>query len=257
MPVIVVGTSGWQYRHWRTRFYPSGLPTTRWLEFYARRFATVELNASFYRLPERATFAAWRERTPADFTFAAKLSRYLTHVRRLRDPAEPVARFLDRAGGLGDRLGPVLAQLPPDLPADPDALDAVLARFPPGARVAVEPRHASWWTDEVRATLARHGAALCWADRLGRPVTPLWRTAGFGYLRLHQGRAEPSPRYGRRALAAWVRRIGAAWPPDAPVYVYFNNDPGGAALADAVAFADACRAAGLAVSRTPRGTADG
>ena len=125
MPVILVGTSGWQYRHWRTRFYPAGLSPSRWLEFYARRFATVELNASFYRLPERATFAAWRERTPGDFVFAAKLSRYLTHVRRLREPAEPVARFLDRAGGLGDRLGPVLVQLPPDLPADPDALAAV------------------------------------------------------------------------------------------------------------------------------------
>lgn len=253
----LIGTSGWQYRDWRGPFYPLDLPTRGWLRHYADRFPTVELNNAFYRLPERERFEAWRDATPPGFVMAVKASRFLTHVRRLRDPAEPVARLLARARGLGDRLGPVLVQLPPDLPADPDALDAVLARFPPGARVAVEPRHASWWTDEVRATLARHGAALCWADRLGRPVTPLWRTAGFGYLRLHQGRAEPSPRYGRRALAAWVRRIGAAWPPDAPVYVYFNNDPGGAALADAVAFADACRAAGLAVSRTPRGTADG
>jgi uncharacterized protein YecE (DUF72 family) len=248
--MILVGTSGWQYRHWHTRFYPPGLPRNRWLEYFAARFATVELNSAFYRLPERATFAGWRDRTPDDFCMAVKMSRYLTHIRRLRDPAEPVARFLERASALGDRLGPVLLQLPPDLPAEPAALEAVLAGFPPPVKVAVEPRHVSWWTDEVRRTLADHRAALCWADRHERPVAPLWRTAGFGYLRLHEGIAEPRPRYGEAALRPWVERIAATYSPDETVYVYFNNDPNGAALSDAAGFAALCRHHGLTVTRT-------
>jgi uncharacterized protein YecE (DUF72 family) len=249
--VILVGTSGWQYPHWRGRFYPPSLPKVRWLEYYTGQFATVEVNNTFYRLPERTTFARWRERTPDGFLIAVKMSRYLTHTRRLREPAEPVARFLDRAGALGDRLGPVLLQLPPDLPADPAALTAVLQRFPPKVRVAVEPRHPSWWTDELRETLAHHRAALCWADRGEHPVTPLWRTADFGYLRLHEGDADPHPRYRPSTLGRWVDRLTATFEQDTPVYVYFNNDPGGAALVDAASFADRCRAEGHAVTRTP------
>ncbi|MGW9197096.1 DUF72 domain-containing protein [Micromonospora chersina] len=249
--MILVGTSGWQYRDWRERFYPAKLPQRLWLEHFAARFATVEVNNAFYRLPERDTFVAWRERTPDDFCVAVKMSRYLTHVKRLREPAEPVARFLDRATGLSDRLGPVLVQLPPTMRADPAALDATLRLFPAQVRVAVEPRHPSWWTDDTRRVLERHRAALVWADRLSRPITPLWRTTDFGYLRLHEGRARPWPRYGRAALATWVRRLAAAFPAGEPAYVYFNNDPGGAAIVDAVAFAGLARRAGLPVTRTP------
>jgi uncharacterized protein YecE (DUF72 family) len=231
--MLLVGTSGWQYRSWRGGFYPTGLPQRLWLEQYAETFRTVEVNNAFYRLPERSTFEQWRTRTPEGFCVAVKMSRYLTHIKRLRDPEEPVARFQDRATARGDKLGPVLLQLPPSLPADTGALEAVLARFPDRVRVAVEPRHASWWSDEVRDALHRHNAALCWADRLGRPVTPLWRTADFGYLRMHEGRATPRPRYGRRALVSWLDRIREAFG-GAPVYVYFNNDPGGAAVVDAL-----------------------
>ncbi|SBV26158.1 Uncharacterized conserved protein YecE, DUF72 family [Micromonospora krabiensis] len=248
--MILVGTSGWQYRDWRDRFYPAGLPQRRWLEHYAERFATVEVNNAFYRLPERDTFAAWRARTPDDFCVAVKMSRYLTHVKRLREPAEPVARFLDRATALGDRLGPVLVQLPPNLRADVPALDATLRLFPERVRVAVEPRHPSWWTAETRAVLERHRAALVWADRLGRPVAPMWRTTDFGYLRLHEGRARPHPRYGLAALASWVRRLADTFG-DATAYVYFNNDPGGAAVVDAVAFARLAQRAGHPASRVP------
>jgi uncharacterized protein YecE (DUF72 family) len=246
--MLWVGTSGWQYRHWRGPFYPPDLPQARWLPYYAERFATVEINSAFYRLPERGTFAGWRERTQEGFRAAVKMSRYLTHVRRLRDPAEPVARFLDRAAGLGDRLGPVLLQLPPNLPADADALQATLARFPQGVEVVVEPRHPSWWHEEIRELLSAHGAALCWADRRGRPITPLWRTAGFGYLRLHEGRASPWPRYGAAALKSWVRRVADAFGDGAPVYVYFNNDQEGAAPVDASAFEGQCRRHGLPVA---------
>jgi uncharacterized protein YecE (DUF72 family) len=252
-----IGTSGWQYRDWRpdrgadqTGFlYPAGLPQRLWLEHYAGRFATVEVNNAFYRLPEHRTFAAWRERTPDGFVVAVKMSRYLTHIKRLREPAEPVARFLDRARGLGDKLGPVLLQLPPNLPADLAALDETLAQFPQEVRVAVEPRHDSWFTADCEKVLRRHRAALCWADRKGRPVTPLWRTADFGYLRFHEGAAQPWPRYGRSALGTWLERTAAADVPE--WYVFFNNDPGGAAVIDAGIMARAAERRGLAVSRVP------
>jgi uncharacterized protein YecE (DUF72 family) len=182
---------------------------------------------------------------------ADKASRFLTHIKRLRDPGEPVSRLMDHAAGLGPRLGPVLLQLPPTLRADSTSLDACLRFFPSGTRVAVEPRHDSWWTEEVRAVLERHGAALCWADQQSRPVTPLWRTAGWGYVRFHGGRASPAPRYGRTALGHWARRITETWPDTAEVYVYFNNDLGGAAVHDAVAFARAAASLGRTVSRTP------
>lgn len=236
--MLIVGTSGWQYPDWRGPFYPPGLAQRVWLEHYAAQFRTVEVNNAFYRLPEKSTFEQWCQRTPAGFIVAVKMSRYLTHVRRLREPAEPVARFLDRAAGLGTKLGPVLLQLPPTLPADAAALDATLREFPARIRVVVEPRHPSWWTDEIRAVLAGHGAALCWADRRGRPVTPLWRTADFGYLRMHEGTASPRPRYGRAALRSWRDRVNEAYGDGTDVFVYFNNDHGAAAIADARAFAN-------------------
>jgi uncharacterized protein YecE (DUF72 family) len=231
-----VGTSGWQYRDWRGVLY-EGVPQRAWLSRYADEFTTVEVNNAFYRLPERAQFARWRDQTPPGFLMAVKVSRYLTHVRRLREPAEPVARLVDRAAGLDDRLGPYLLQLPPTLRADAALLDACLRAFPSAARVAVEPRHESWWTDEVRAVLERRGAALCWADRKSRPLTPLWATAPWGYVRFHEGAAQPWPAYGPAALRSWHERIAAAWPGDADVFAYFNNDPGGAAVRDARAFA--------------------
>jgi uncharacterized protein YecE (DUF72 family) len=233
---IRVGTSGWLYPAWRGVLYPAGLPQADWLKAYGAEFATVELNASFYRLPSQSTFARWAAATPQGFVMAVKASRYLTHIRRLREPGDPVRRLMDAAGGLGDRLGPVLLQLPPTLRADPDALDACLAAFPAGQRLAVEPRHRSWWSDEVRAVLEARGAALCWSDRGGRPQGPLWRSADWGYLRLHEGRARPWPRYGDQALRTWRDRIRTSWPGTADVYVYFDNDPGGAAVKDARRF---------------------
>jgi uncharacterized protein YecE (DUF72 family) len=252
--MILVGTSGWQYKDWRGRFYPVEVPQRLWLERFAECFATVEINNAFYRLPERDTFAQWRSRTGDDFCFAVKMSRYLTHVKRLRDPAEPVARFMGRAEALDNRLGPVLLQLPPTLTADLDLLDAALQQFPTAVRVAVEPRHPSWWTTPVRDVLERRSAALSWADRRGRPVTPLWRTAEWGYLRMHEGAAHPRPRYGRAALASWMDRAADAFAPldNHDVYVYFNNDHDGAAVRDAAAFGALATRRNIPVSRYPR-----
>lgn len=251
MPILV-GTSGWQYRHWRGVLYPDDVPQRRWLEHYASQYATVENDGAFYRLPAKESFAAWQARTPDDFVMAVKASRYLTHVKRLADPAEPVARLVDAAAGLGGKLGPVLLQLPPTLHADEGRLAACLDEFAKaGVRVAVEPRHLSWWTDGVRRVLTSHDSALCWADQLGQPVVPLWRTADWGYLRFHQGAARPWPRYGQAALRSWLDRMTTTWPDESAVYVYFNNDLGGAAIADSAAFAALARRAGRTVTRAP------
>ncbi|GIH24673.1 histidine kinase [Acrocarpospora phusangensis] len=246
---MLVGTSGWQYADWRGVLYPPGLAQKRWLERYGDCFQTVENNGTFYRLPARETFEDWRARTPDDFVMTIKASRYLTHVRRLADPKDPVHRLLDAASGLGDKLGPVLLQLPPTLEARPDALAACLSCFPSGVRVAVEPRHASWWTPEIKDILRSHAAALCWSDRFGRPQTPLWRTTEWAYLRFHQGASARPPSYGDAAFRSWLRRLDHL--DDA--YVYFNNDATGAAVRDATRFARLATRAGHTVSRATGG----
>jgi uncharacterized protein YecE (DUF72 family) len=238
---VLIGTSGWQYDSWKGRFYPADVTKARWLEHYGARFATLESNSAFYRLPERRTFEQWAQRTPDDFVVAVKASRYLTHVRRLRDPAEPVRRLVDRLAGLGAKCGPVLLQLPPTLQEDLDALDAAVRAFPPGIRVAVELRHSSWFTDRTRRLLERRSAALCLADRPGLRM-PMWATAPWGYVRFHEGRAHPRPCYGRRALATWAERIADLWGRRAEVFCYFNNDPLGCAPHDARVFRPGRRA---------------
>ena len=247
---VLLGTSGWHYKDWRDRFYPPDIPQRAWLEFYASRFATVESNNAFYRLPEGDRFATWAASTPDDFVMAVKMSRYLTHIKRLREPEEPVARFLDRVRHLGAKLGPVLLQLPPTLRADLDLLDATLSRFPANVRVAVEFRHDSWWTQETRSLLEQHGSALCLADRDSKPIAPLWRTTDWTYLRLHAGAASPSPCYGRGALATWAQRLSDEFH-DTLAFVYFNNDPGGCALRDARWFAQEAVKRGLEITRSP------
>ena len=195
---------------------------------------------------------------------AVKASRYLTHVRRLRDPAEPVARLLGAAAGLAPKLGPISLELlltrTRSLPSSMGCLaefragwPAVRGDGPEVLRIAVEPRHESWWTDEVRQILAEHDAALCWADRLGRPVTPLWRTAGGGgSCASTRARRTRGPATAEDALRAWVGRIREAHLTRADVYVYFNNDPGGAAVVNSAEFAAMGRQEGLTVTRTPQ-----
>ncbi len=247
---VYVGTSGWQYRDWRDSFYPTRLAQSRWLEHYAANFAVVEVNNTFYRLPERSTFEEWAARTPTDFVVAMKASRYLTHIRRLKEPAEPVARMLDHAGGLGRKLGPVLVQLPPNLRADPERLADTLARFPHRVRVAVEPRHESWFTDNVYRVLNEHNSALCLTDR-ARQRGPVVRTADWYFLRFHEGVARPRPCYGDQALAGWIDRLAAEWPGTGDGYVFFNNDHRACAVRDAARFAVLAGRAGLGPTRAP------
>jgi uncharacterized protein YecE (DUF72 family) len=246
-----VGTSGWQYRDWRGTFYPERLAQKAWLEHYVTRFETVEVNNTFYRLPDRRVFAGWAERTPAEFVMTLKLSRYLSHIRRLRDPDDSMRLFLDRIEPLrrAGRVGPLLLQLPPTMPAEIDRLAAVVAAVPDDLRLAVEFRHESWFTDEVFDLLGRNDVALCLADRHSQALGPVRRTASWGYLRMHEGRARPWPCYGEDALAGWVDRIGRLWPEPADVYVYFNNDPGACAPRNAERFADLASRSGFDVAR--------
>ena len=248
-----IGTSGWQYRHWRDRLYPRGLPMDRWFDRYAEYFDTVELNVTFYRQPRPAVFEGWARRAPAGFLFAVKASRFLTHMRRLRDPADSVRRLMDGAARLGDHLGPILVQLPPDMAAESGRLSETLAAFPPEVRVTVEPRHASWFSPEIQGILRDHGAALCWADRRGprTPVEPDWATAPWGYVRFHGGSSLPPGCYGEVSLARWLERIRSTWPGEADVFLYWNNDHRGCAPRDAGLFASMARRTGLDVTRAP------
>ena len=206
---IRIGTSGFIYEHWRRRFYPPSARGSE-LELYARIFDTVELNVTFYRMPPSATFRSWAARVPEGFLFAVKASRYLTHVRRLQEPRPSVDLLVERASELGLHLGPILIQLPPDLEVDMKALEGTLDAFPPGLRLAVEPRHSSWFTDDLRQSLTDRGVGLCLADRRG-PITPIWRTADWTYLRFHAGRGTPRSCYEGRELEAWAGRLEAAW----------------------------------------------
>lgn len=251
---IRIGTSGFLYDHWRRRFYPAAARGTE-LEYYADRFDTVELNVTFYRMPASATFRSWASRVPPGFVFALKASRYLTHVRRLHDPGDPVRYLMDRAAELGSHLGPILLQLPPSLPADLPNLARTLEAFPRGTRVALEPRDDSWFTAELRDLLIEHGVALCLADRRG-PLTPIWQTADWTYLRFHGGRATPGSCYGERALSAWATRVRDALGPNPDGYAYFNNDRHGCALRDAATFGRRLIDGGVGVSQVPALTDD-
>jgi uncharacterized protein YecE (DUF72 family) len=247
---VIIGTSGWQYKDWRGRFYPAGLASAEWLHRFADHFQTVEVNNAFYRLPEATTFRRWSDAVPDDFIMAVKASRYLTHIRRLRDPEEPVHRLMSRASHLGATLGPILLQLPPNFRADYSALERTLRCFAPGTRIAFEPRHDSWFTPSLEALLRDHNVALCLSDARG-PKGPLWRTANWGYLRMHEGRARPHPCYGPTALRSWADRLANLWEDSEDVFVYFNNDHGGCAVRDAHRFASATRMAGRSPTRVP------
>jgi uncharacterized protein YecE (DUF72 family) len=230
---VRIGCSGWSYRSWRGRFYPEGLPARRWLAYYAKTFDTVEVNATFYRLPKRETVEGWAEQTPDGFLFAVKASRYLTHMRRLKEIEEGVARFWEPLEPLRDakRLGPVLWQLPESLHRDDDLLASALHSLPP-ARHCFEFRHPSWFAGEVRELLVEHGASLALGDDARREL-PRARPAGeLTYLRLHYGSRGRDGNYSAAELDQWRRRI-AAWRARREVFVYFNNDWQGFAPADA------------------------
>jgi len=222
-----VGCSGWSYDHWREGvFYPPRCPARRWLSFYAEHFETVELNSTFYRLPRREAVARWVKQTPAEFVFAVKVSRYLTHVNRLRDVEVHLPILLERLAPMLDagKTGPLLWQLPPTFVRDDQRLAEALDRFPAQLRHAVEFRHQSWFAPEPLELLAQHGVALVVADQPGAPPRK-WPEprVGFSFVRLHRGRRGRRGNYSAVELSHWARTL-CRWARHGDVYAYFNND---------------------------------
>jgi uncharacterized protein YecE (DUF72 family) len=221
-----VGCSGWEYKHWRGDFYPASLPRTRWFEHYASLFDTVEINNTFYRLPEEATFAAWAARAPAGFTYAVKASRFLTHMKKLKEPEEPLERLFSRMRPLGRHLGPVLYQLPPAWKLDRSRLEHFLQVLPARVQHVLEFRDPSWYHDDVLEMLARSGVSLCLHDMPGSATGQL-RVGPIVYVRYHGASGHYSGDYARERLEGWAEWLRTARAAGADVYAYFNNDVGG------------------------------
>jgi uncharacterized protein YecE (DUF72 family) len=224
---VRVGCSGWNYAHWRNGvFYPPRLPARRWLELYAERFDTVEVNSTFYRLPREDAVAHWVEQTPPGFLFAVKASRYLTHVRRLRDVGPGLETFLARLDPLvrSGKLGPILWQLPPNFRRDDERLERALAALRPDLRHCFEFRHASWFVEETYALLREHGVALVIGDRAEvHPFQSLELTAPWTLVRFHAGTRGRRGNYSDTELEEWAARL-RGWSRDHEVLAYFNND---------------------------------
>jgi uncharacterized protein YecE (DUF72 family) len=233
MRPVRIGCSGWNYDDWRGRLYPEGLGKQRWLGRYAEVFDTVEVNSTFYRLASRDAVARWVQQTPSGFVFAAKASRYLTHIRRLKEIGEGVERYYERIEPLvrAGKLGPVVWQLPANFRRDDKVLAGALSGLPAG-RHCFEFRHESWFTAPVYRLLEEHGAALVIGDHPRWPFQARELTSDWTLVRLHHGRRGRRGNYSERELEEWARRIGQ-WRRRAEVFVYFNNDWEGFAVANA------------------------
>ncbi|GGE26915.1 hypothetical protein GCM10007276_00060 [Agaricicola taiwanensis] len=232
MAQIRIGCSGWHYTGWRGLFYPEKMPTKDFLAYYGQCFSTTELNNPFYRLPKAQTAAAWREGTPEGFLFAWKASRYLTHLKRLKDPEEPLSRMMGVAGHLKEKLGPILVQLPPSMKVDRERLARFLGALPKGQRFTLEFRHPSWYEAEVFDLLSDHDVALCLSDHADAPA-PWEVTASFVYVRGHGPGGRYYGHYSDETLKQWGDDVGRWRSGRRDVFVYFDNDQKTAAPKDA------------------------
>lgn len=229
---VHVGCSGWVYRHWKGGFYPADLPQKRWFGHYSDAFDTVEINASFYRLPLQSTFEGWRAKAPPGFRYALKANRFLTHMKKLVDCEAPLAEFVALARRLGPTLGPILYQLPPSLHKDPARLEGFLARLPADLEHVVEFRHSSWYDEAVLALLDRHGVGFVAHDLVGLE-SPAWASGRTAYVRFHGTGGKYHGRYSDSQLALWARWLAGQRKRGRSAWAFFNNDIGGAAIEDA------------------------
>jgi len=230
---IHVGTSGWHYKHWRGPFYPGDTPAAAMFAFYCRRFQAVELNTSFYHLPSPQALRGWRSAAPPGFVFAMKGSRFITHMKKLKDPTPALAVFIERAVLLGPHLGPILFQLPPRWALNLERLREFLEAFPPGLRCAFEFRDPSWFVEPVFRLLERYRAALCIYHIAGR-LAPVRVTTDLVYLRLHGPDGAYAGSYDDATLARWAEEM-ARWAAEGrTVHCYFDNDQAGYAAQDAL-----------------------
>ena len=228
-----VGCSGWHYQHWRGLYYPQELPKAKWLSFYAQQFNTVELNNSFYRVPSEKAFTTWRESRPDNFIFAVKVSRYITHIKRLRNLGPAVEDFLSRAGLLGGMLGPLLYQLPPSMKRNDELLQNFLSLLPPKYGHIIEFRHESRIEGAVFDILRRHHVGLCVFDMPGFSC-PMVATSDSAYIRFHGSEGLYSSCYSDAELSRWAERIARLGQNVEASYIYFNNDAEAFAVTNAM-----------------------
>lgn len=237
MAEILVGTSGWVYPHWKGVFYPENLNQANWLEYYTRFFQTVEINNTFYNLPEKKTFRKWAEATPDEFIFTVKANRFITHIKRLKDPKDSIQRFFENASGLGKKLGSILFQLPPKWKLELGRLVEFLEVLPKNRRTVFEFRDESWLCEDVYSLLEEHSVALCFADSPFYPG-PRKVTAGFVFYRMHGGRSRKAPDYSTEELWTLCNEIAEHLKANRDVFAYFNNDYRGFAVRNAIKLRD-------------------
>ncbi len=228
---IYIGTSGWNYDHWKEVFYERGYPKSKWLQFYAKHFSSVEVNATFYRSMHAKTFEKWHNNTPAGFKWAVKANRYITHIKRLNNVAEPLERFFDDVKALKEKLGPILFQLPPTLAFNEVVFHAFCKELPDNRRYTLEARHPSWLGEKALASLKTHHIALCISDTAGRYPYLEAVTSNFIYIRLHGSKELYASEYSEDELNNWAKKI-KQWNKD--TYVYFDNDAEGHAPKNAL-----------------------
>lgn len=235
---ILIGTSGWMYAHWREKFYPKQARDKE-LEYYGGFFRTVEVNSSFYRLPEKQVFEDWKKRTGADFVFSVKGSRFITHMKKLNEPSQPLERLSASIGGLGRKCGPILFQLPPNWNKNTERLKNFLEALPARKKFVFEFRNHTWYSDDVFELLKKHNACFC-AYHLAGHTSPLVCTADFMYLRLHGPGGKYQGSYSTAALRSWAGRVEVWQKTAKDVYVYFDNDQGAYAVKDALRLKKMC-----------------
>jgi uncharacterized protein YecE (DUF72 family) len=220
---VRIGTSGWVYNHWRGAFYPNDLPQKKWFEYYAKHFDTVEINYTFYQLPPAEYFQSWRKQAPREFLYAVKSNRYITHMKKLKESEEAVENFLSRTRLLGEHLGPILWQLPPNWNANPNRLAAFAKLIPEDLEHAFEFRDPNWFNDEIKGILEENGLSFV-IFAMPELDCPQWVTSDLIYIRFHGSREKYVGRYGRDGLKPWAKRIQDWSESGHNVYIFFNND---------------------------------
>jgi uncharacterized protein YecE (DUF72 family) len=238
--VIHIGTSGWHYRHWVGPFYPEGMPPSKFLRFYAEQFHSVEINNSFYKLPSENVLREWKNTVPRGFLFAVKASRFITHMKKLKDAQGSFQKFFDRVAVLEETLGPILFQLPPRWRSNPERLEEFLSSLPGGLRYAFEFRDPSWFCPEVEAVMRKHRAATCIFE-FDYWLSPRVLTADFVYVRLHGPAGRYQGQYSEDVLAGWAADFRRWSRGGKDVYCYFDNDQAGYAAQDALRLQDMVR----------------
>jgi len=228
---INVGTSGWNYEHWKGLFYPKDLAQDAWFDYYQEHFKTVEINNTFYQLPEEETFESWKEQARNEFIYAVKANRYITHMKKLKDPHEPMKNFLSRAEILKENLGPILWQLPPRWHANPERLEDFVQLLPVEIDHVFEFRDPDWFQEKIREILERNEMIFCIHDK-EEVGCPNWFTTSTVYLRFHGSQGDYGGRYGKDALRPWADQIRDWRDGGRSIFAYFNNDESGSALKD-------------------------